>query len=198
MAEDNYSVKINRRDGAVEITGGDKEWIGAQLDKLAGVFNAEPPAAAGPAAEETKTNGGDGVTPHAPKRRRSRSTGGSSRARGKTKEKSPVFDKLTSEVSKQLEAFMAEREYKGRQKEAAIIATFLEDELEFGGIDQDDLAAVYEVMGWKAPINTRAVINNARDRDKYFQGWAQGRTHLSVAGKNFGRIDSKKKAEAAS
>jgi hypothetical protein len=47
-------------------------------------------------------------------------------------------------------------------------------------------------MGWKAPVNPRAVINNARNRDKFFTGWVNGKTNLSVRGQNFGRIESKK------
>ena len=195
MAEDNYTVRINRRDGAVEITGGDKAWIAEQLDKLAVVYSAEPASQPQPTTEGPTTNGGDaGAVGTRRRKARARSASGGSRSK---QGPSPVTEKLTGEVAQKLEAFVAERDFKGTQKQAAIIAGFLEDELAFDGIDQDDLAEVYNVMGWRAPVNPRAVINNARNRDKFFQGWVGGRTRLSTTGRNFVRIDSKK-AEAES
>lgn len=188
--DDSYAIKVNRRDGIVEISGPDKEWIAAQLDKLAPVYE-ELPASGG---ESPGGVGGDQKTIHRRSSRRSgriRTPNGGGRRAART---SPVPEKLTPEVQKKLTAFHREREdhFKSRQAQAAIIATFLEDELSFDGIDQYDLASVYEVMGWRAPGNARAAINNARDRNKYFQYWSGGRARLTATGKNFGRFDSKR------
>jgi hypothetical protein len=199
MAEDNYSVKINRRDGAVEITGGDKAWIAEQLDKLAVVYTAELPTESNAGIEDSTTNGGNaGGTGTGTKRRRSRSKGGGGGSRARNAGPSQVTEKLDAGARKKLEAYVAARDFKGTQKQAAIIAGFLQDELKFDGIDAADLTAVYDVMGWRKPVNPRAVINNARTRDGYFRGWVGGKTHLSAGGENFARIDSKKKAEAES
>src|SRR4051812_49973786 len=122
MADDNYTVKINRRDGAVEITGSDKEWIAEQLDKLAIVYNAEPAGEPGGRVDDAT----EGNPPVAQRRKpRARSGGGGSRA--KAGRPSPVMEKLDPGARKELEAFVAERDFKGTQKQAAIIATFLED-----------------------------------------------------------------------
>lgn len=156
----------------------------------------EPPGDAGArTVEEPRKDRAQAGSSSRRRSTRSKSTGDGSR---KKKAQSPVFEKLTTESRKALEKFVVERDFEGTQKQAAIMATFLEDELKFDGIDQDDLAAVYDIMGWKAPVNPRAVINNARNRDKFFRGWVNGKTHLSVNGQNFGRFDSKKKPEADS
>ena len=50
---------------------------------------------------------------------------------------------------------------------------------------------VYAVMGWPAASNVRAQLNNAKDRNGYFGGWANGKVQLTHKGENFGRHDAK-------
>lgn len=195
MADDNYNVKVNRRDGVVEITGTDKAWIAEQLDKLSVVYTDEPPSEtdAAEVADEPKT-----TTTKRTKRRGTKKKAGATKK--KVKQASEVPDKLTEPMQKKLEQFKEARKdhFSSRQDQAAIIATFIEDELKLDGTSAEDLGEVYEIMGWRAPVNPRAVINNARDRNNYFRGWSKGRAPLSVTGKNFGRIDSKKAKSEAS
>jgi DNA-binding protein H-NS len=196
MADDNYNVKINRRDGVVEITGTDKAWIAEQLDKLSVVYTDEPPA--GVETDSPASEGDSGTSTRKPRRRPTAKKKGGTKT--KAKAASEVPEKLTEAMQKKLEQFKEARKdhFKSRQDQAAIIATFLEDEMKLEGTSSQDLAAVYEIMGWRAPVNARAVINNARDRNNYFRGWSKGRAPLSVTGKNFGRIDSKKAKSEAS
>jgi hypothetical protein len=169
------------------VSGIDKEWVASQFERAGELL------ASGGRVEISEGNpDGDREEP-TPRRRRARRPAAASKASGP----SAVFEQLTEERIARLTAFIEERKakFKSKQDQAAIIATFLEDELKFDGIDADDLDAVYEVMGWKKPGNARAAINNARDRNKYFRGWTNGRIHLSATGQNFGRHDSKATAE---
>jgi len=179
-----YTVKINRREGAVEITGADKEWIAEQLDKLSVVFAVDSPAPlVGTEDEPAATSNGAKRAGAATGKGRKR--GGAAKTKGKIE--SEVPDKLTADMQQALAAFQKERgdHWDSAQNQAAIIAYFLTEKLGFDGISADDLAAVYPIMGWRAPVNPRAVINNARDRKGYFQSWKDGRSSLSVTGRNF-------------
>src|SRR5947209_11415075 len=42
---DQYSIKVNRRDGALEITGPERDWVDRKLEQLEGVYNAPLPEA---------------------------------------------------------------------------------------------------------------------------------------------------------
>jgi hypothetical protein len=191
MANDSFSVKVNRTEGSVEITGPDKAWVAEQLDKVSGVIDDGPI----PPPEKDQADKGSAGKPvrNTKRRRKSSASPGS----GDKKSGEELREKLTSPLQKKLETFRSEREanFKTAQDQAAIIATFLEDELKLPGIDAQELAAVFDVMGWRAPANPRAVINNARSRNHYFRGWSNGKAALSAQGKNFGRIDSKNGSE---
>jgi hypothetical protein len=194
MTDDVYSVKINRREGVVEIVGSDSAWVAEQLDKLSPVFTdaIDDGGGADESPSDRGSGGGSGKSRRTTARRRAR-TGVTPAASGPDLE-----EKLTEPLQKKLEQFKAKREanFTSRQQQAAIIAYFLEDEAGFSdGISAEDLGAVYEVMGWRAPVNPRAVINNARDRNGYFRGWVGGRAKLSVAGRNFARHDALKSPE---
>jgi hypothetical protein len=198
MADSDYSVKINRSEGIVEITGSDKDWIAEQIEKLAVVFSS-PTGSDGPESSGKSVTGASAAGRQGPARK-PRSRGGTKR-RGGASSRSREKLELAAPVQKKLEEFKDEREahFTSRQDQAAIIAYFLEEEAGLAdGITQNDLADVYEIMGWRAPVNPRAVINNARDRHGYFRGWVGGRTKLSVGGRNFVLHDAVKKPESES
>src|SRR4051794_7301843 len=44
---DEYTVKINRRDGGLEVVGPDKEWVDAKVDQLGAVLSGPLPAKQG-------------------------------------------------------------------------------------------------------------------------------------------------------
>jgi hypothetical protein len=194
LPEGTYSVKINRRDGVVEIAGADKDWIAAQVDKLAIVYSEQPPdIESGP-----DTSGEGKASPVQAPRQRRRPRKNPASVGPKEKPDSQLAEKLTTEAHGKLEEFVSARRdhFTSKQDQAAIIATFLQDVLEIEGISAAELSHVYEVMGWRAPVNPRAVINNARERNKYFRGWQDGRAALTVTGLNFGRHDSKQSKDS--
>jgi hypothetical protein len=190
-----YVVRVNRRDGVVEIEGSDKDWITEQLDRLSVVYT-DPPGEPTPAtvaaipAEDTRPDPISVPTtqkPTTPKRPR---TGRSNRAN----RNSELEAKLTPDIRAKLQAYRDEREAKWKQQpdQAVIIATFLMDELGTdGSIDDDDLYTVYSAMGWPGPSNYRAVITNARQRKGYFGVVVDGRSQITHAGEQFGRHGSK-------
>jgi hypothetical protein len=97
--------------------------------------------------------------------------------------------KLTREVRTALEAYVDERRPNLTQAtdQAAIMATFLEDNADVsGGVTVDELYTVYAVMGWPAPNP----LENARNRKGYFSGQRDGRYPLTHTGERFGRHDS--------
>jgi hypothetical protein len=197
MAAD-FSVRINRKEGVVEIEGPDKEWIATQLDRLAVVYETAP-ANDVPAADPSASSGSatpaaaampTAAKPQAPSRSRKASGRSANRAN-----RNPELEKaLTSDVRTSLQAFVDERvaSWKSQPNQAAIIATFLMDNASTDGwINEDDLYTAYSVMGWPSPSNFRSQIDNARARNGYFGAWTDGRVQLTHAGEKFGRHDSK-------
>lgn len=194
MADESYSVKINRRDGIIEITGPDKDWIAEQLDKLAPVYTRElqggdepvaPPAATVQGAENQPS--GEGAKEPTRKSRARRST---PRAVGP----SEVEKALTRDVLTKLHTYMGERDeskIKSQPDRAAVITTFVQDEMKIDSIGSADLLAVYRAMGWSPPKNPSGVIKNAIDRRGYFSGWRDGKVYLTPTGEHFGRHGSK-------
>jgi hypothetical protein len=198
MAAD-FSVRINRKDGVVEIEGSDKEWIAQQLDRLAVVYETLPPNAPQPSHDPVASSGSGSpagaakappAKPQAPSRSRKAGGRGANRA-----SRNPELEKsLTSELRAALQAFVDERiaSWKSQPNQAGIIATFLMDNVNTEGwINEDDLYTVYSVMGWPSPSNFRSQIDNARARNGYFGVWTDGRVQLTHAGEQFGRHGSK-------
>jgi hypothetical protein len=191
VPDDSYSVRIDRSQGIVEITGPDKIWIAEQLERLASVYEAPP------------TNQSDGA-PRPPQSAREQSARTTAAARKKPTRRTRgggtarrvdenLKAKLTAEIRKKLDAYVKERRVafdKSKQNQAAIIATFLEDELSTPRIDDSALYTVFHVMGWPWTGRPRATIDNARVRNGYFGGWTDGKVELTHKGANFGRHES--------
>lgn len=177
--DQSYTVKINRAEGIVEITGTDKDWIAAQLDKLAPVYSGS-----GPAPRRSTPNVKEpGATPAESKPRPRRGTG------DRAQRKPELEAKLTPEVKKTLQEYVDARSghWKPQTNQVAIIATFLLDELGWDTVDEDDIYTVYVTMGWPSPGKPRSTLENARGRNGYFGPWSDGKLHLSHKGENFGR-----------
>lgn len=196
MVEGEYAIKISWKDGVLEVTGPDKDWVGAKIEQLGDAVSAHagevegPPAAlrrrgaarAG-APKDVSAERGDSPTPA----RRNRGGG------GKPAMSEELQGKLTREVRDELEQYISARrkQWDGSQSaQAAIIATFLQDTLGVEGVDTHDLYTVYRVMGERSPGNVRSQLTNARQRARYFGGLIDGKMVLSTAGENFARYDS--------
>jgi hypothetical protein len=189
MPGDTYSVKVNRQEGAVEINGPDKVWVAEQLARLAVVFESAPTPAqqSGGGKPAAGANGGGGGEQKPAQARRRAS------ASSKATRVPELEQKLTKEVRAKLDTYKREREGKWTKlsTQAAVIATFLQDELEMETVSPDDMYTVYSAMGWRSPGNPRKQLDNARARDGYFLGWTSGRLALSHTGENFGRHGAK-------
>jgi len=186
-----YSVKINRRDGALEVAG-DKDWVDQKLRELAPVFQA-------PIEVETGDDSRTG-TPVAPTRRRQTASRSKQRGNGQGKQlrrrktarpqkNADLATKLTSPIKQKLQEYRDARSAAFNAKAthaAAIIAGFLRDELDVTEIGEDELYTVYSVMGWRAP-NVRSALVNAYERDKFFGGATEGKRELTQSGETFAR-----------
>lgn len=187
---DSYLIRINRKDGALEVAAPEKAWVDEKLAELSAVFESWDPAGSQPEMEESPPQPKRGEAPARKVERKSRGRRTTARA-----EKNPELDVLlTKEVRDKFERYVSEREpswSKSRSAQAAIIATFLADELDWPGVDPHDLYTVYTAMGYPTPGNMRSQLVNARQRDKYFRGIREGKAELSHAGENFARHEAR-------
>lgn len=198
MAESDYTIRINVRDALLEIMGPDREWVDAKLDQL-------KPMLASPAPSET-LSGGTGQkrpvrrkktpSPEAPAETVGTMTPPTRKARpssGRSEVNTGLRDLLTPEVRREFKSYIDARRKswdKSLSAQAAIIATYLHDELNHDGVDQHDLYTIYTVMGERIPKNIRSQLTNARQRAHYFSGLRDGKMVLSHAGENYARHDS--------
>jgi hypothetical protein len=185
-----YSIKINRRDGRLEVAG-DKEWVDAKLQELADVYgdlptvdNGDPGTASKrrPKARATKTSTTGNTATKQPRRRKS----------SRPQKNAELAGKLTSQVKRKLQEYRDARSTafdKKAPNAVAIIAGALREELEITEVSEDDLYTVFSVMGWSAPNITKAVLN-AYSRDHYFGGATGGKRELTQAGESFARHGS--------
>lgn len=193
-----YSIKINRRDGALEITAPDGPWVDAKLQELTSVYTdplpADPPENgtpdSGPSTKRAK-RARAAASPPAPSDDATPPTPTKVRRRNGRPSKNPELEpKLTRDVLTKLQTCIEERQVawdKKQTHQAAIIATFLHDTIAWPGVDADDLYTVYRALGLDGPTNFRSLLQNATTRDKFFQGVTNGKFVLSLPGENFGR-----------
>lgn len=204
MATD-FSIKINRRDGALEISGPEQAWVDSKLTELSAVYLSPLPA-----VPEDGDDSGGGPRPTQPRAKRpskakpvnnsGNGTDGTAkpnrprRSGGRPQRNPELESKLTREVLHKFMAYIEERQGawdKKQTHQAAIIATFLEDELGWQGINEDDMYTVYRSLSMDGPTNYRSMLQNAYGRDKFFTGTNDGRYSLSIGGEKFGRNTSR-------
>jgi hypothetical protein len=176
---DTYSVKINRQEGALEVTG-DKDWVSSKLNELKEIYSEYVPQ---PKAESS----GD-ILPTQSKKSPKRQAG-----TARAQKNSELEAKLTKELKEKLAAYVSERQVSfdhSLPSQAAIIARFLQEELGWAGVDQHDMYTVYATMGWRSPGNPAAQLNNALSRNHYFSSITEGKYVLSHAGENYASHDS--------
>jgi hypothetical protein len=203
MTQD-YSIKINKRDGALEIAGPSQEWVDAKLAELNGIYTTplEPggegaqDSRRGPAAPRPRSRRGEAPrdkgakaapeeTGSAP--RRARRSGGRPQRNAELEARLPRD--LLEKFSTYIEARKAAWDKK-QTNQMAIIATFLEDEIGWTGIDEHDAYTVYRALGIEGPTNYRSTLQNAYGRDRFFSGMDDGKYSLSMPGEKFGRSGS--------
>lgn len=184
MADDTYTVRVNRSEGIVEISGSDKAWVTAQLESLRAVIEGDVV----PSGERSDDGGADKKVKST---RTAKPRGKRRAASGASKTESTLGPKLTSAVQTSLQAFVDDRKdhFKQATEQAPILAVFLKDELSVDSVTADDLYTVFSVMGWKIPKTINA-LNNAKTRKGYFTA-SNGEFRLTHKGENFGRHDSK-------
>jgi hypothetical protein len=199
-----FSIKINRHEGALEIAGPEQEWVDAKLAELSEVYtspltavsegddNSGPKKApkrtrARSPARSTSSENTEGRTNAPAKPQRSR------RSSGRPQRNPELEAKLTRQLLEKFAAYVAKRQAawdKKQTHQTAIIATFLEDEINWTGIDEDDMYTVYRALSLEGPTNYRSTLQNAYGRDRFFTGINEGKYALSMAGEKFGRSGS--------
>lgn len=185
MSESAYSVRVDRSQGIIDISGPDKDWIAEQLATLMPTLEAERP----PKKRRREDEGSgspakpEGRKPSTRSRRASASSG---------KANPNLSERLSSETKTKLNDYLEQRSKKASdaQSQAAVIATFLLDELDWPEVTADDLFTVYSDMGLKIPA-TRSALSNAQKRKGYFSTPSDGKYRISHRGQNFARHDSK-------
>lgn len=184
-----YVVKINKADGSLEISAPDKDWVDAKVSQLSPLLSESTHKSA--SRRTPRKSGGStassesGDAPPAKK-----PAGSASRKNSRPQRNEELEGKLKGDLAKKFRAYVDERSESWDKKntnQAAIIASFLLDELKWEGVSPDDLYTVYRILGLDAPSNIYSMLNNATGRDKYFTGSTDGRFTLSLAGENLGR-----------
>lgn len=180
---DSYSVKINRQEGSLEITG-DKDWVSSKLSELKGIYSAYVPQPV-----RAESSGGVAPVQSIKPKKSPKKQAGTARAQ----KNSELETKLTKELKEKLAAYVSERQEnfnRSLPSQAAIIARFLQEELGMVGVDQHDMYTIYATMGWRSPGNPAAQLNNALSRNHYFSSITEGKYVLSHAGENYASHDS--------
>lgn len=181
---DNYSVKINRQEGSLEITG-DKDWVSLKLNELKEIYAEHTP-------KSGKAKGSTGAK-IVTKSKRSKSSTKRKTSSTRAQKNTDLDAKLSKEIKEKLENFIKERRTNfdhSLPSQAAIIARFLQKELDWPGVDQHDMYTTYTAMGWRLPGNPAAQLNNALSRNHYFSGVKDGKYILSHNGENYADHDS--------
>lgn len=182
---DLYSVKLNRSEGSVEISGPDKEWLESKLAGLLSVLDTPTSSSSSPSRDKsTGPKSADASAAAKPKQSASR-RGGSVATDGQ------FAERFTNEVAERLEAYMGERPAaKAAQEQVAAITGFLFDELDIPDVGESELNTIYTKMGWPLPALSDA-LRNATERKQYFTRAARGRFQLTRTGLNYARHESK-------
>ncbi|MFT4050268.1 MAG: hypothetical protein QM648_10620 [Solirubrobacterales bacterium] len=187
-----YVVKINRVDGVLEISAPDKDWVDAKVSQLSPLLdnptvgNSGPSRKAPPPRRRTPSEGNTKTEKPAAKK----SSNSASRKNSRPQRNEALEARLKGDLAKKFRTYVDERNEtwdKKKTNQAAILACFLLDELQWEGVSPDDLYTVYRILGLDAPSNIYSMLNNATARDKYFTGSTDGRFTLSLAGENLGR-----------
>ncbi len=189
IAVTEYIIRINRSQGSLEVIAPERDWVDAQIEQLIPVLERTPPAEEpfkDPPPRKNKKRSASSTRTDETKRSKPRATS------GKPQINDALRDELASRKDKLKTYIDARRkQWDGSQSaQAAIIATFLQDELDQPGVDHHDLYTVYTVMGERSPGNIRSQLVNARQRARYFASVTDGKAVLSHAGENFARLDS--------
>ena len=198
---DQYSVKINRQEGAVEVVGPDRDWVDAKLTQLSPVYEAAPGDESSEQNSSTgaKNTGVRKTTSRKPAARANPGDTKKPKARrgaggGRAERNAELQAVFTKNLRDKFDAYVADRRTawdKNDPNQAAIIATFLLKELEWAAIDKNDLYTVYAAMGLPTPSNMDSQLNNAKQRYKYFGPAQDGKFPLSHGGERFGEHESR-------
>lgn len=183
-----FSVKINKKEGLLEVVGEDKEWVDKKLSEYSGVHENFVPA---PEPESFILP--NSQKPTVTKKPKQSSRGKSSSTPSKPQTNFELRDKLTSDVTAKLQKYVEDRNAefeKSQPAQAAILATFLQDELQWVGVDHHDLYTVYNHMGFPPPISISSQLKNAKQRNQYFSGMEEGKYRLSAKGERYAHHDS--------
>ena len=189
-----FIIRINRREGSLEISGEDKTWVDGKLIQLEYVYKEVPVSATPPVATLAVNPVSATPTPKSSSAKNAESKIARKASSAKCPEiNNELKDKLSGEVLAKLNTFITERDKaygSSLPAQAIIIAIFLEDELGWNGIDKHDLFTVYRQLG-TASGNTDAQLRNAYARNHYFSNIEAGKYMPSASGDTFARHGSK-------
>lgn len=146
-----YMVKINRRDGAIEVSG-DKEWVEEKLVEFADVYNVPaqdvPAAESGPlrprqrSRSRRKPKPMENGTTKAPRRR----AGAPSRVKG--------LD-LAPKGKLSFDAFVVEKQPGNQHDRNVSSVYYLAEVAEIGPVTMDHVYTCYRDRGWAVPADLR-------------------------------------------
>jgi hypothetical protein len=191
----NYSIKINVREGLFEVSGENADWVQkVEQETLGKFFEIAKDRINMVTVDASSQTTSDQLISEATQSYKQVKSANKKVSKGRSDRNPELEEKLTSEIQGKFNQYIEERKDAFESTlpaQAAIIAGFLKDELGWEGVDHNDLYTVYSLMGWHIPNNITAQLNNALTRNRFFRGITNGKYRLSNKGENFARLDSK-------
>jgi hypothetical protein len=146
---DNYTVKINRRDGAIEVSG-DKEWVEEKLAEFAGVLTA--PLSVGPEDSDAPSN--QRRKPRPRRKPKAKPVGGRAtktirrRSSGATRVKG--LD-LAPKGKQSFDEFVTEKKPKSQHDKNAVSVYYLTEIAEITPVTSNHVYTCYRDQNWDMP-----------------------------------------------
>ncbi|HVH50794.1 MAG TPA: hypothetical protein VM690_01505 [Gaiellaceae bacterium] len=176
---DTYTIKINRRDGAIEASG-DKEWVEEKLAQFADVFSeplVDPPGkervrgparASGKRASKKDTNGAK-----KPTRRR---TGSPARVKG--------LD-LAPHGKQSFAEFVAEKQPANKDDQNVASVYYLTEIAEISPVTVDHVFTCYRERGWDLPVDLKNSLQVTASRKGFIDTADMDEITLEPIGLNY-------------
>lgn len=175
----NYTVKINRRDGAIEVSG-DREWVDEKLAELADVYSAS--------AIETPNRDQKPNRQPPRQRRKSKTTGDDVEKTPRRRSGSPSRVKgldLAPKGKKSFEAFVAEKQPRTQDDKNAVSVYYLSEIAQITPVTMEHVYTCYRDRAWAVPTDVANSLQVTASRKGFIDTTDMDDIRLEPRGTNY-------------
>jgi hypothetical protein len=147
---DTYTLKINRRDGAIEVSG-DREWVEEKLAQFADVYSAPVADVPNGTVEPRRQSSSR-------KRRKQRSTDGDPHKASRRRASGPSRVKgldLAPSGKESFEAFVGDKQPSNNHEKNVLSVYYLAEVAGISPVTIDHVFTCYRDVGWDIPADLR-------------------------------------------